>query len=257
MAAVRGELDVDRPPVFSRKQPQQGADAREERRARRQAVEGDDGRLPAQLPVEANRAARAVGVDGRQHLADGRQIAPAFREQRADLHRLEPARFEVDEIDPARRVAHDLVGGDVDAQPGLPGREEHRIVVRQAIDGARAEARHEAHEAVLAADPRGPAQLVVAEGDAGVRRQEVAADAGADHFLDHHRHFLVEIEEPALGPVLDRVRAEQRGVDLRHGVEQRAEALALGALVREEEALVLARERRTDPILEQAASCAR
>jgi len=59
-------------------------------------------------------------------------------------------------------------------------------------------------------------------------------------------------EQAALGAVLDRVGAEHRGVDLGDGVHQRREALAFGAPVGQEQALVLAREGRTLAVLEQA-----
>ncbi len=78
--------------------------------------------------------------------------------------------LQVDDVDLARGVAHDLVGGDVDPQPGLAGRDEHRVVVAHAVHGAGAEAGHEAHQAVLAPDARRPAELVVAERHAGERR---------------------------------------------------------------------------------------
>ncbi len=65
-------------------------------------------------------------------------------------------------------------------------------------------------------------------------------------------HLLVEVEEAALGPVLDGVGAEDGGVDLGHGVEQGVEPLLLVALVGQEEALVLPGEGGPQAVLEEA-----
>ncbi len=90
------------------------------------------------------------------------------------------------------------------------------------------------------------------EADAGERRQVVGADPGAHHLLDHDPHLFVEIEETHVRAVLDRVRTEDRGVDLADRVHQAAQPLGLGALVRHEKAFVLSRKRGADPVLEQA-----
>ena len=204
------------------------------------------------IPAEADGAVDPLAVVDRRDLVERRQLPPVFAEQLRRVDRLEALRLDVDDVDLARGVAQDLVLGDVDAQPRLAGGDENRVVVADAVDGARAEARHQAHEPVVALDARRPAELVVAERDAGVRRQEVGADARAHHLLDHDPHLLVEVEQVALGAVLDRIGAEQRRVDLGNRVHQRAQPLALGADVGQEEALVLAGEGGAHPVLEQA-----
>ncbi len=143
-------------------------------------------------------------------------------------------------------------GRDLGAQPGLARREQDGVVVAQAVDGARAEAGHEAHQAVFAADPRRPAELVVAERHAAERRQVVAAHLRAHHFLDHDPHLLVEVEQAALGAVLDGVGAEGARVHLGDGVADGRQPVPLAAAVRQEQALVLAREGRPDPVFQQA-----
>ena len=56
----------------------------------------------------------------------------------------EPVGLEVDDVDAPGRVTQDLLGRDVGAQPGLARRQQDRVVVGQAIDGARAQAGHDA-----------------------------------------------------------------------------------------------------------------
>ncbi len=177
---------------------------------------------------------------------------PVLLQQVGDEHRGEAVRVEIDEVHPFRRVAQLLLGRDLRPQARLPRREEHGVVVAQAVDGARAQARHDAHEAVLAVDARRPAELVEAERHAAKRRQEVAADLRADHFLDHDAHLLVEIKQAAFGAVLDGVRAERARIDLGDRVAHRGQPVALAAAVREEQALVLPREGRPDSVLQQA-----
>ena len=145
----------------------------------------------------------------------------------------------------------DLLRTGVDAQGRLARREQHRVVVADAVDRPCAEARHETDEAVLAPEPRGPAELIAAESDARVGRHQVGSGARADDLLDHDAHLLVEVEQAVLGAVEDRVGGEDRGVDFSDGVEQRLEAHLLGALVGQEEALVFAREGRAQSVFEQ------
>ena len=85
--------------------------------------------------------------------------------------------LEVDDVNPLGRILQDLLDRHVDPQIRLPGRDQHRIVVGDAIDGAGAQARYEPEQAVLALDARRPAELVLAEGHPGAGRQEVFADA--------------------------------------------------------------------------------
>ena len=62
----------------------------------------------------------------------------------------------------------------------------------------------------------------------------------------------MKIDEPALATVGDGVGAEDRSVDLGHGVEDGAHPLPLAAAVGEEEAAVLAGERTAHAVLEEA-----
>ncbi len=82
------------------------------------------------------------------------------------------------------------------------------------------------HQAVVAADAWRPAELVVAERHAGVHRQEVRSDARPDDLLEHDPHLLVDVEQAALGAVLDRIGSEHRCVDLGDRVLQRRQAFA-------------------------------
>ena len=112
------------------------------------------------LRPRARRSAATPGISG-----------PALREEvLRGLDGLEASRLQVDDVHLPGRVADDFVGCDVHPQAGLAGRDQHRVVVAEAVHGARAEARHEAHQAVFSLDPRRPAELVVREGDAGERR---------------------------------------------------------------------------------------
>ena len=180
-------------------------------------------------------------------------IVPAhFPQELRELDGLEPAGSQVDHVRLRGRVAHHLVRRRVHSQPRLTGREKDRVIVAQPIDGARSEAGHEPDEPVGALDPRRPAELVRAERHSRVGGQVPVAHSPADDLLDHDRHLLVHVEKTALGAVLDRVRPEHRGVDLRDRVLQRFEPLPLRSLVRQEEALVLARERGAGAVLQQA-----
>ena len=77
-------------------------------------------------------------------------------------------------------------------------------------------------------------------------------DPGPDHLLDHDPHLLVHVEEVPLGPVADRIGAEDRCVHLGHGVQQGSQPDVARSPVREEEALVLPRKRGTRAVLQQA-----
>ena len=92
----------------------------------------------------------------------------------------------------------------------------------------------------------------MAEGHAGEGGQEVGAHARSHHFLDHDAHLLVDVDQPALGAVLDRVGAEGGGVDLGDGVGQGGQPLLLRPGVGQEEALVLAGEGGAVAVLQQA-----
>ena len=62
----------------------------------------------------------------------------------------------------------------------------------------------------------------------------------------------MEVEQAALGAVLDGIGAEGARVHLGDGVADGGQAVALAPAVRQEQALVLAREGRPDPVLQQA-----
>ena len=186
-----------------------------------------------------------------------RHLAAVLRQQLVDVDRLEAARLEVDDVGLLRRVARGLVRRLVHPQAGLAGGDEHRVVVGQPVDGARAEAGDDPQQPVLALDPRRPAELVVREPDARERGQPVRADARADDLLDEDAHLLVEVEEPAARAVLDRVGAEDGGVHLGDRVRQRGQALALRAGVRRGRGSCTCPRRRTRAGPRAGSSCAR
>jgi len=173
-------------------------------------------------------------------------------QERLDFHGLEPSGVEVDDVHFFGRIALDFLGRGVGPQVGRTGRNQDGIVVADTVHGAGAEARHQPHEAVFALDARRPAEFVVRKRDARIRREEIRPHPGADDFLHHDGHLLVEIQQPPRAAVFDRIRPEHRGVDFGDGFEQGLQPLRLGAAVRQEKALVLARERRPHPVFQQA-----
>ena len=132
-----------------------------------------------------------MAVVDRDQLLDERELCSVSPEQILGVDRLEGVGLQVDDVDLLRRIVDDLLRRDVDAQPRLAGRDEHRIIVAHAVDGARAETGNRADEAVLALDPGGPAELVPAERDAGEGGEEVIPHAASDDSLDHDSHLLV------------------------------------------------------------------
>ena len=166
------------PPIFSLRSRSSARICAQERRAADQAVEGDDEAAGVRCPVDQDGAVDPAFVrDARRSGAAPGIFGPHSARTSFTRDRLEAPRLHVDDVELSRRVADHLVRRDVDPQPGLARRDQHRVVVAQAVDGARPEAGHETHETVLALDPRRPAELVVGERDAGERRQEVLADA--------------------------------------------------------------------------------
>ena len=99
---------------------------------------------------EPHRPAQVVVVGDRDHLAHERDLVAVPLEQLAHVDRLEDAGLEVDDVRLLRRVAQGLLGRLVDAQARLAGRDQHRVVVGEAVDRARAEAGHDPQQAVLA-----------------------------------------------------------------------------------------------------------
>ena len=249
---VVGELDVHRRRHLLAQQRQQLAHAGHEGGVLHQAVEGEDQLVALEVEVRPDRAAHAVAVDDGDHLPHAGVLAADLAQELPRLHRLEGVRLEVDHVDPLRRVLERLVHGDVGAQPRLPGGDQHRIVVRHAVHGARAEPRDEPDQPVAALDPGRPAELVVVERHAGAGRHPVLADPLADDLLHEDAHLLVDVDQVALGAVLERVGTEDRGVDLGDRVHQRLDPRRLRPLVAEEQALVLAGEGRAGAVLEQA-----
>ena len=63
---------------------------------------------------------------------------------------------------------------------------------------------------------------------------EKGAYPGSHHLLNHDSHLFTEIDETALGSVLDRVRSEGGGIDFGHGVEQRVQTVLFAALISQE-----------------------
>jgi len=84
---------------------------------------------------------------------------------------------------------NDLFRHHIDSDAGLAGADQDGIIGAHAVDGSRPQAGHEAKDAVLSPDARRPAEFVVAEGDAGERREKEPADAPADDALSFLPYF--------------------------------------------------------------------
>jgi len=82
-----------------------------------------------------------------------------------------------------------LFGHDVDPDARLPGADEDGIIRPDAVDRPRSHPGDQAEDAVLAPDVGRPAEFVVAEGDAGERREKEPADAPADDALSFLPYF--------------------------------------------------------------------
>ena len=129
----------------------------------------------------------------------------------------------------------------------------HAREVADAVHRVRAQAEHEAEQAVLARMRAIPAVVVARERHARHGGEEVAAVPRPDDRLDHDGHALVVIDQVVPAAVGDRVRAEHAGVDLGDGGQQaRAAAPRASPWFGEEQALVDAGERRAEAVLEQA-----
>ncbi len=250
--AVVRELDVDRRAELRLEQLEEAVHLRHEDAVRHEALEGERQRVSLGVDAHGERPAKVLPVVHRDELLEHGNLSAVAAQQLARVHRLEGVRLEVDDVELSRRVVHDLLDRHVDPQPRLARREEDGIVVARAVHRPRAEAGNHADEPVLALDAGRPPELVSGEGDPGERRKEVVPDARADDLLDHDPHLLADVEEPTLRPVFDRVGPEDGGVDLRDRVHEGLEPLLLRALIREEEAAVLARERVAEAVLEEA-----
>jgi hypothetical protein len=200
---VRGELDVDRGAELRPQESHELRDLRHERRVLEDALERDDELVLLPVRLETHRTAHAVVVDDREDLARARELLAVVPDQVVDPHGREGVLVQVQDVHHLRRVTQDLVRRDVHSQLGLSRGHEDGVVVGHPVDRPRAQAGHHADQAVLAADPARPAELVVAEGHAAVGGEEVAAHRPPHHLLDHDPNLLVHVEEAALRAVLD------------------------------------------------------
>ncbi len=193
----------------------------------------------------------SVTVHG-NHVLHVWYFIPEAAQQIGHGHRFETFRFQVDNIHHGGRIMTYFIGADVHPERGLPRRNEHRVIVAHPVNGARAESRHKANEAVLTPEPRRPAELIVAEGDARKCREKVAPHSGADNLLDHDTHLLVKVKQTALGAILDGIRAKDRRVHLGNRVEERGKAFLLTALVGQKQAFIFSRKCGARPVFQQA-----
>ena len=157
-------------------------------------------------------------------------------------------------------VVHAPLGGtghlvEVGLGPLLGGVEgdDAGVVVVGAVDRARAQAEHQAHDPGLGVDGAVPDVGVEGEADAGHLRIEVPVVHGARDAHDQQRHLLVAVQHAAVGAVAQGLLAHGAGVDGADGGQQVLEALLARALVGAEDALVLAGEGVAVVVLQQGA----
>src|SRR6266540_746240 len=193
----------------------------------------------------------------------GPPYATARRRERVERHvrrtarhllegkRREPVGREVEHVHPPLRVLARLSGARLRTARRGVQRDDAGVVVVGAVHRARSEAEHEACDPGVRVDLAAPDPRVEGERDAGgLRKEERAAHRPRDA-LDEERHRLVAIEQPAVLAVAERLLAHGARVHLADGGEERVEPLGGGALVRAEDARVLARERVAEPAFEQ------
>ncbi len=155
VGAVMRKLDVYRRAKPSLEKIQHVVQVLDERRPSRKTVERGDEVVRARIEQHPGRRLREASVlEHREHVLQLREVRPHLREHVVQLPGLQGPALEVDDINPAGRVADDLVDRDVCAQAGLPRNEERRVVVRHAVDRPCAEAWNQAHQSVLAPDSR-------------------------------------------------------------------------------------------------------
>ncbi len=149
---VGGELQIDRTTELLLQEPEERPHLWYEGGRADEPFEGDD-EVARLAPVVDHHGSveRPVLEDG-NHLLDPGKLVAGFAEEGLELDRLELHRLEVDDVDFPRGVPDDGLRPDVRAQTRLARREQHRVVVADPVDGARAEARNQPDEAVVPPD---------------------------------------------------------------------------------------------------------
>jgi len=97
--------------------------------------------LFVEIRQQANWGFGAVVVYHGNKLANLRIATTTVAQQFSRIDRLKRVGFEVDNIDPARRVAQQLFDGDIGPEVRLAGRDQDGIVIGDTIDGPGAEPR--------------------------------------------------------------------------------------------------------------------
>jgi hypothetical protein len=151
--AVGGEFDVHRQLQPLTQQLQERAQPGQKRRIAQQSLERDDRLRVGGIPAEAD-GPQDAALEHAEDLLGDRVLAPVLREQIGERDCVEAVGLEVDDVCLARCVALDLPRVRVDAQPWLARGDEDRIVVGDAVHGARPQPRDEAQQAVFAGDAR-------------------------------------------------------------------------------------------------------
>ena len=247
-----GKLDIDRGLELVLQGFQDGIHPRDEIAVAEQTLESHHRVVTSEVASQRPRQAQPVLLQDRHQLVHQRIIISALFQQIPDFQGLETVGLQVDHVDLLRRIADLLIQGHVDPQVRLAGRDQHRVVVAEAVDRPGAEAGHQADQPVLPLDAPRPAEFIVAEGHAGEGGQKIAPDPGADALLDHDPHLLVEVDHPALQAVFDRIGAKGGGIDLHDRIHQRRQAFLFAALVGNKQAFILAGKGSAHAIFQQA-----
>ncbi len=217
-----------------------------------QTIEGDDVVAVSEVEFQRRDRTQDVLIHAREQAMHQRPAVATLAQDLVQRSGAEVVGFQIQQVHPARRVAHHLVRGLVDAQLRLARGQQDRIVVGKPVHGPGPQPGDQAQQAILALDPWRPAQFVAAEGHPGKAGHVVAPDPGPHHLLDQDRHLFVEVQQSPFGAVADRIRREDRGVDLGDGPLQRLQAFLARALVGQEQAAILPRERGPGTVLQQA-----
>ena len=93
-----------------------------------------------------------------------------------EVYGFEAIHLQIDDVYFFRRIAEDFLGIDINAQTGLSGSQQHRIIVAETIHRSRTQSGDKTNEAVLTAYAGRPAEFIVAEGDTREGRKKIFAD---------------------------------------------------------------------------------
>src|SRR5690606_114925 len=105
------------------------------------------GRIPAEPD-----GAMQLTIEGRDDLPHHRVVTSMLPQQSRQGDGLEPVRVEIDDVDPSRRIAFDLVRCRVHPEARLAGGNQHGIVVGYPVHRAGPEAGYEPQQPVVALD---------------------------------------------------------------------------------------------------------